>query len=301
MRALAAVAVAAVLAAGCLASRDDDPAAEGGCTARLHPEQVPTAAPQAGGLGPRTITVLLDVAHDPVTAWWPGANGTVEVVRVRTGDGFHATIQAPAGKAIGLLGGLATPATGQNTWDAEGFVAPGGDDVEVTLGKTLVGSLTGSWTQPATAGFAAGPAAPSWQPQDLPWADQDRIQRLEQLVLTLHWDNGPEGGADFGIAIGPAGSTEFHWVNAPNAANQASPGAQSEQRVIAAADLADLGWSNVTGLRAGPSVSTGAFATTGIAYTLDWDASFMPGSDLGNLCRVLGDVRAIDVTDGSAA
>jgi hypothetical protein len=295
---LLAVACAAALS-GCLQQREDEGLSAPACDLLGGPDDVPADARGTAGTGPRTVTIANVPPRDAIAVWWQEADHVV-VLHLRSHEGVDggpisvmpSVAKAPAGVAVRIV-------AGDDAWTLEGFVAAGTQDVLVDLERPeIVGSLSGTWDEPVSMGFASGPAATSWQPNDLPWADQERIQRLDEVVLTLAWENGAAGGADFGIAIAPTGSDEFSWRNAPDAASQASAGPQGEERVVTAAELAALGWSNVTGLRAGPSVSTGAFATTGIAYDLGWRARFAPDPDLPHVCATLGDVDAVIARSG---
>lgn len=289
-----------VALSGCLQQRDDGEGMSApACDLLGGPGDVPADAPRSAGPGPRTITIANVPPRDAIAVWWHEADQIV-VLHLRSDEGLDdgpisvmpSVAKVPAGVAVRIV-------AGDDAWTLEGFVAAGTEDALADLARPeVLGSLAGTWDEPVSMGFASGPAATSWQPNDLPWADQERIQRLDELVLTLTWDNGPAGGADFGIAIGPTGSDEFSWRNAPDAASQASAGPQSEERTVTAAELAQLGWSNVTGLRAGPSVSTGAFATTGIDYDLAWRATFAPDPDLPRVCATLGDVDAVIAPSG---
>jgi hypothetical protein len=288
-----ATALAVALLSGCLAEMQEDARrATSACDLLGDPGQTPRAAPAEGGPGPRRLAVTLpeDGAGSgvAVVAWWQAGPDAVQVVRLRTSESRMATFLVPADAPIGLL-------AGGSEWTSEGRVAAGAAPATLLLGSGLeVGSIEGAWGMPAAQGLSGA----SWQPEDLPFGDGDRMERLERLDLLLSWTNGPQGGADFGIAVGPNGGSGFHYTNREY---QTSLGPQTESRVLEAADLGQLGWDASTRPQAGPSVSTGGFAVAPIAYTLDWTATFAADPELADRCLDLGDADAADVTSGSQA
>lgn len=292
---LLATALAAVLASGCLAEIQDDARRDtAACDLIGDPRQTPASAPAQGGPGARRITVTLpddgSAAGDrvAVVAWWRATSGEVEVVRLRTAGSPTVTFAVPADIPVALL-------TGRSVWTNEGHVGPGSSDATVLLTSGLdTGSLEGDWG----ALVAEGVSGASWQPNDLPWAEGGRLGRLERAELTLTWTNGPQGGADFGIAVGPNGESGFHYTNREY---QTSVGGHTESRVLEAADLAQLGWDDATRPQAGPSVSTGGFAVSPIPYTLAWKATFAVDPALADRCLDLGSAVAVDATSGSEA
>lgn len=285
MRGLALLA-AVLLMAGCLAQRDDDASGEAECEALLTPDDVPASAGLEGGRGPRLVRVeALVGAGEPVLAYWPGDNGTVEFVALRTGDGAQAlTVHARAGVPIGLLAGR------EGAGWRHALAIPAGDgEAAVQVSDTLTGEVNGVWD----AALATGVPDAVWQPQPLPDL-QANLGRVTAVQFTLAWTNGAGGGADFGIALASGADGSFQYTNR---AYQAQAGDQSESRDVPVEELLGHGWGNGTPAQAGPSVSTGAFATTGIPYTLSWVADLRPADgSAGHVCDALGPVREADVT-----
>lgn len=279
----------ALLLAGCLEQRsDDDPAGAAGCSAFLAPEDVGVNAPSEGGPGPRLLGLTLGGGGQSFTAWWPGeANGTVDVVRLRSPAGSpQVRLHAPADRDVHLL----AASDADRDWAVALTVQRGSGALDLALTDPVAGSVAGTWGTPAAIGF--GPQGPTWQPQALVGLG-DGV-RLVSLDLELAWDNGPAGGADFGIAVA-SGPSSFQYQNG---AYQATPGPQNEARHLGADDLAGFGWGNGTAALAGPSMSTGGFATTGIAYTLAWSADLAdPDGTEGDVCARLGPVRIVDATE----
>jgi hypothetical protein len=151
--------------------------------------------------------------------------------------------------------------------DAQGPGPLAGDPEPcIPLFGDAVGAMQSRWTRPATVGAQRS----EWQPAPLPWADAGHLDRLESVTLTLEWANAPQSAADFGIALGRGGSFRY-W----NQEYQTSLGPQSEALALDRAALEELGWTSGDRLDAGPSVSTGAYAATPIAYELSWKATFL--------------------------
>lgn len=279
-----------LLLAGCL---DPDAAPAAQCTAHLTASDVPDDALQEGGRGPRLLTIELPVAHAALIAWWAGQeNGTVEFVALRTLDASDGTLKvhAPADRDVGLLAKDVPAANAGNQWAYALDLPAAPDPVTIDLTDQLRGTIAGTWSMPVS--FGAGPQGPAWQPAPIDVLAANAA-RIEALSLGLSWDNGPGGGADFGIAVA-TGDQAFHYENR---AYQASPGPQQETLTLTGEQLAGYGWGNGTPAKVGPSVSTGAFATTGLAYTLEWSATLKPGDgSQGDVCGVLGPVREVDVS-----
>ncbi len=291
-----ACAVSLALAfAGCLSQlRGEDTPADGdggssACDLLGNPGQIPTDAPSEAGPGPREVDVTVlggdsqPAANVAVVAYWQHTRESVHAVRLVSGESGKAILRVPADEAIELV-------AGRVEWTHEAHLDAGERPASLILTPaSVLGLVEANWTAPVAQGVNGA----VWQPADLPWADAGHMDRLERLDLTLLWTNGPEGGADFGIAVGPNGASGFHYTNSEY---QATVGAQSETRILEAGDFADLGWGNTTRPQAGPSISTGGFALSPIAYTLVWEATFETDPDLRDRCQVLGDADAIDVT-----
>jgi hypothetical protein len=239
--------------------------------------------------------VTLPTAHSGLVAWWRGdANGTVETVSLRSTDGaLVLALRTPADRDVHLLSGLATGGDGPSHWKVATTVAAGSDAVVLTLSDPLEGVIHGTWSEPVNAGVSPQGQTAKWQPHAL--VGLGAGSAIDSLDLHLGWRNAAGGGADFGIAVASGPST----FNYNNAAYQATPGEQTESRVVDGSDLQEFGWRNETSALAGPSISTGGFATTGIAYTLTWSADLRDtdGTE-GDVCAVLGPVQDVDVTEG---
>jgi hypothetical protein len=217
-------------------------------------------------------------------AWWQPNRDEVRVLRLMSSEAGQVVLHVPAEEAIEL-------AAGRVEWTHEAHLDAGAAPAALTLAPaSLMGTIEGEWGSP----LAEGVSGPVWQPNDLPWADAGHLDRLERLDLTLTWTNGPQGGADFGIAVGPNGGSGFHYTNSEY---QASVGEQSERRTLEAADFDQLGWENTTQPQTGPSISTGGFAVTAIPYSLAWEATFAADPGLADFCLGLGDRGTTDVTD----
>lgn len=290
---IAAVAVALFIPlSGCLVPDDDGPLSAPACNLLGGPDDVPANAPDTAGPGPRTIRIVNVPFGDAIAAWWvDGEELAVVHLRSRESGGSGpvsiepAVALVPAHVAVRIVAGA-------HEWTRDGFVTAGTDEALVDLAQPgLSGTASGTWTEAASF----GPAGASWRPTMLHWADDETMARLATLHLELTWSNGPGGGADFGIAVGPDADGGFSYTNGEY---QASPGAQRETRELGPADFAQLGWTNRTRPQAGPSISTGAFATTGIPYELSWQATFAPDPDLARVCTTLGDAQAFDATTG---
>lgn len=275
--------------AGCLVPDDEvRPLSAPACTLLGGPGDVARTAAQEAGSGPRKLTLANVPPGDAIAAWWMEGE-RLAVLHLRSAEGLDggpisvhpAVAMVPQDVAVRIV-------AGDKAWTMDGFVEPGTGDVLVDLSTPEVqGRTQGTWDDPASF----GPSGASWMPATFAWADDGTMARLESLHLQLAWSNGPGGGADFGIAVGPNGNGGFSYVNADY---QATPGAQRETRDLGPADFLQLGWSNGTRPQAGPSVSTGAFATTGIAYEMAWEATFAPDPDLASVCTTLGDAQAYD-------
>ncbi|MHB1261976.1 MAG: hypothetical protein ACYC2H_09710 [Thermoplasmatota archaeon] len=296
------VPVAAVLAcaaalsfAGCLAQlQDTDPSADGvggnpPCDLLGNPGQIPTDAPSEAGPGQRPVDVTVlggdgqPAAHMAVVAYWQQTRESVHAVRLVSDAAGKATLRVPAGEDLELM-------AGRIEWTHEAHLDAGDRPASLILTPaSVLGLVEANWTTP----LAQGVSGAAWQPTDLPWADAGHMDRLERLRLVLAWTNGPQGGADFGIAVGPNGESGFHYTNSEY---QATVGEQSEERILEPGDFADLGWGNTTRPQAGPSISTGGFAVDPIAYTLAWEATFEADPGLRDRCENVGDVDAVDVT-----
>lgn len=134
---------------------------------------------------------------------------------------------------------------------------------ECTVDSTT-GQEDGTWSDPVTIG--AGNAA--WIEHDI--TDPTLAAALQSITLTIEWENGPLGGADFGIAVGtPDG---FAYWN-PEAAYGLGP--QSESVTLDRDELEDNGWTG-DDLRIGPSINTGGGSLEGIPYTIHWDVTLDP-------------------------
>jgi hypothetical protein len=136
------------------------------------------------------------------------------------------------------------------------------------------GSMRAQWTRPVVVGASDR----VWQPAPFYWADADHLARLDGLSLHLEWTNDPSGSADFGIAIGRDGA--FHYWNSRF---QSNLGPQSEDLALDRGQLEAGGWTTGDHLDGGPSVSTGAYSTSPITYTLSWSATFQPPPE-GQAC-----------------
>ena len=275
----------ALAASGCLRQAADEASVPAmTCDGPLRPQQVPASAPTAGGDGPRAVHAFVadaegtPLAGQPFTAWWL-AGDAVHVAHLRTGDDGYATVGVPSGVAVTLL-------SGATAWSHDAAVAAGSDPIDLAMvGPAVQGARDGVWSSPATIGTPE----PAWQDATFPWADAAHLARLESLRLTLTWENGAGGGADFGIAVGAPDGAFRYWNQQP----QTNPGDASEELIVDRAVLEQEGWTSAATLAGGPSVSTGAFATTGIAYTLSWDVRFLQDPDVGDLCAAVGDLPVV--------
>lgn len=131
------------------------------------------------------------------------------------------------------------------------------------------GEQSGTWDEPVAIGTGGtgvggiGPTGNQWISHDI--SDPAVIAALEQITISLNWNNSADGGADFGIAVGlPEGAQ--YW----NQQYQAAVGPHKESITLDRGDLESIGWTGED-LRIGPSVSTGGGSTTGIDYTISWD------------------------------
>jgi hypothetical protein len=278
-----------ILAGGCLAPDDQETSAPGvqPCSLLSGPRDVLGNAPSSAGPGPREIRIAKVPDPDAIALWWQEGDHLV-VLHLRSAEltsGGELSINpsralVPNDVAVRIV-------AGHDEWTQDGFVAAGTDVELVDLDEPEVhGVIAGTWDEAATF----GPAGEAWRPSPMDWADEDTMARLRSLRLELAWDNGAGGGADFGIAVGPSTTGGFHYVNGEY---QATPGGQRETRDLGPSDFAQLGWSDTTRPQVGPSVSTGAFAATGIPYELTWSATFSPDPDLPQVCETLGDIEAV--------
>lgn len=267
-----------VLLAGCLSSRDGDPAASDGdaCSILWHPGQVHAESAHAGN-GSRRIDVHGLGPHEPLASWWFTAPDAIAVLHARRGDTGPVQLDVPPNVAVSIVAGS------HDDWDKEAHVPAAGEDVTLTMaGTSMTATLTGTWSAMASIG---GPAGAAWQPHSFTGVE---VGRLQELRLRLTWSNGVDGGADFGIAVGPTPDAEFHYTNTQY---QATPGPQSELRIVPFDELQAFGWTNKTLIQVGPSISTGGFSR-GLPYALDVTAEFLPDPDLARTCMQLGDVQA---------
>lgn len=255
-----------------------------------HPGQVPLDAPAEGGSGERQIQVTVlggdgqPAANVAVAAWWQATREELQVLRVATGQAGQVVLRVPPDEAVDLV-------AGHVEWTHEAHLEAGEAPATVVLTPaSLIGVVHGNWTEPVAQGVGGA----VWQPNDLPWADAGHMARLQRLHLELLWTNGPQGGADFGIAVGPNAGSGFHYVNGEY---QATVGVHLEERTLEGEDFAAFGWDGGTRPQAGPSISTGGFALTPIPYALTWEATFEADPDLPDRCLSLGDIDAVDVTD----
>lgn len=281
--------------AGCLAQLQDEDAAVDGpdgapaCDLLGNPGQVPSDAPSEAGPGQRQVDVTVlggdgqPASGMAVVAYWRQTREAVHAVRLLSDASGKAALRVPAGEGIELM-------AGRIEWTHEAHLDAGEQPASLVLTPaSVLGLVEANWTAP----LAQGVSGAVWQPADLPWADAGHMDRLERLRLVLSWSNGPGGGADFGIAVGPNGESGFHYTNSEY---QATVGEQSEERVLESGDFVDLGWGNTTRPQAGPSISTGGFAVDPIGYTLVWEATFEADPGLRDRCEALGEAEAVDVT-----
>lgn len=269
-----------VLLAGCLSARDQDPDTGAGqaCSILWHPGQVKAVAAQAGN-GSRRLEVDGLDAHEPLAAWWFTAPDKISVLHARRGDTGVVQLNVAPNVAVSLRAGS------HGEWDKEARVPAAGGDVALTLsGSSLTATLGGTWSDLVSVG---GPAGTVWQPHAFDFTGIG-IERLQELTLRLTWSNGVEGGADFGIAVGPTPDAEFHYTNSQY---QATPGPQSEVRSVRLDELQGFGWTNETLVQMGPSISTGAISRS-LPYVLEVTAEFLPDPDLPRTCMDLGNVEA---------
>ncbi|MEA3136511.1 MAG: hypothetical protein QOC71_792 [Thermoplasmata archaeon] len=293
MKAIPAALIFALAFAGCLSQLqgEGDPAHRtAACSLLGHPDQVPLEAPAEAGPGHRQVDVTVlgadsqPAGHMAVVAWWQPTRGDVHVLQLMSDEAGKAVLHVPDDEAVDLM-------AGRVEWTHEAHLDAGAESAALTLTPaSLLGVIAGEWTE----ALAEGVSGAVWQPNDLPWADAGHMDRLEGLDLTLLWDNGPQGGADFGIGVGPNGGSGFHYTNRQY---QTTVGPQSEERTLGAADFEQLGWDNTTLPQAGPSISTGGFAVASIPYTLMWEATFATDPALPDRCLSLGDTGAVDDTD----
>jgi hypothetical protein len=280
-----------VLLSGCLAElQGTEEHGTPACDLVWHPGQVPLDAPPEGGSGERQVQVTVlggdgqPAANMAVAAWWQATREELHVLRVATGPDGQVVLRVPPGESVDLV-------AGHVEWTHEAHLDAGNEPATLILTPaSLIGVVDGNWTEPITPGVGGA----VWQPSDLPWADSGHMARLERLRVDLLWTNGPDGGADFGIAVGPSSGSGFHYVNREY---QATAGVHTEERTLEGEDFAALGWDGDTLPQAGPSVSTGGFTLTAIPYTLTWEATFLADPDLADRCLSLGDADAVDVTD----
>lgn len=129
--------------------------------------------------------------------------------------------------------------------------------------EAISGQEEGIWEDPVSIGTAA-----SWQEHDI--TDPALIAAMDTITITLEWENGPGGGADFGIAIGTSDGF-YYW----NQQYQAALGSHSESITLDQNDLEVAGWRGED-LRIGPSISTGGAGLSGIPYTITWEATLDP-------------------------
>lgn len=272
--------VLVLLVAGCLSARDDAvPAGTGAaCSILWHPGQVHAEAAQAGN-GSRRIDVHGLAPHEPLAAWWFTAPEAISVLHARRGDTGAVQLNVPPNVAVAIVAGS------HGDWDKEAHVPAAGEDLALTLaGSSVVTTLAGTWSDLATLG---GPAGTAWQPHAVAFTGIG-VERLQELELSLTWSNGVDGGADFGVAVGPTPDADFHYTNSQY---QVAPGPHHEGRSISFEELQGFGWTNETLIQVGPSISTGALSRS-LPYTLDVTAKFLPNPDLPRTCMKLGDVRA---------
>ena len=286
--------VLALALAGCLVPDEDDdgPMSAPACSLFGGPDDVAADAADTAGPGPRTVRIANVPFGNAIAVWWAEGDA-LAVLHLRSREasgGGGVSIEpsmamVPANVAVRIV-------AGEDRWTQDGFVAAGTEEALVDLAQAEIhGSSPGTWTEAASF----GPAGASWRPTPLHWADGETMARLATLHLELTWSNGPGGGADFGIAVGPDTNGGFSYTNS---AYQTTLGEQRETRDLGVADFAQLGWTNATRPQAGPSISTGAFASTGIPYELSWAATFFPDPDLARVCTTLGDAQAFDVMMG---
>ncbi|HUR25523.1 MAG TPA: hypothetical protein VM327_05865 [Candidatus Thermoplasmatota archaeon] len=269
-----------------------------GCDADLFIGDVRGDAPQVGGPGPRAITVeVADAVGTPqagaaVAAWWDdGGAGKLDAVLLRTGADGSATANVPAGAGVHLIAG--DSGDDGDSWSHDGFVQAGQESLTVGLiGTTQTGSLDGLWSMPV----AIGAQERVWDPHDLPWADADHLEGLWSLILVLEWENQPQGSADFGLALGHD-DLDRYW----NPEYQVSLGPEREILLLSLTDLEEFGLTQGDSLRAGPSISTGAYVVTPIPYTMSWQAEFNTVGDPGLLCDRYGDDATIEDVTGSGS
>ncbi|MFA5944026.1 MAG: hypothetical protein WC876_06130 [Candidatus Thermoplasmatota archaeon] len=275
-----------VLPAGCL----DLGQALSNCDAQILADEIDRDAPSTGGPGPRAITIQASDADGTplrnavVAAWWEGdAAGQAHGIRLRAGTDGQAVANVPTDRDIHLM-------AGQEAWTHEGLARSGDEALEVALlwGYGQAGSVRGTW-EPS---LSIGAQTRTWDPHDLPWADPEHLANVEAILLVLTWENRPQGSADFGIALGRDGLDQY-W----NSAYQTSLGQMIEVLLLSSTDLNGVGLLDGDRLQAGPSISTGAYATEPIAYELSWNADYLVEGDPGWLCGRLGkDARLEDVT-----
>lgn len=269
-----------VLLAGCLSTRDGDPGTSSGaaCSLLWHPGQVQAQTAQAGN-GSRPIIIEGLAPHEPLAAWWFTAPDAIAVLHARRGDTGAVQLNVPPQVAVSIVAGS------HDDWDKQAHVPAASDEVLLTLsGTRVMASITGTWSAAVSLG---GPAGSTWQPHAVAFAGLG-VDRLQELTLDLTWSNGIDGGADFGIAVGPTPGAQFHYTNSQY---QATPGPQRETRVLQVDELEGFAWTNETVIQVGPSISTGGFSRN-LPYTLDVTAEFLPDPDLPRTCMMLGDVTA---------
>ncbi len=136
------------------------------------------------------------------------------------------------------------------------------------------GQQTGTWDEPVILGTGStglggiGPAGNQWVAHDI--SNPAILAALDQITITLDWNNSVNGSADFGIAVGIADGAQY-W----NQQYQAAAGPQQESITLDRGDLEAIGWVG-DDLRIGPSISTGGGSTSGIDYTISWDITLDP-------------------------
>lgn len=297
MRRVAVLAALALFAvSGCLAS---SASLHAECGQRVLPTDLPRGAPRSGGDGDVALRVkVLDdtnasIARTAVLAWWIGDDGRVAYVALRTGGDGVATVHVPRGASVRVWGG-SLDWTGDETVVAGEPLRlryPGADPGTLELpANAYDGFFSDFWVQlPPAIGLPLGPTH-VWMPNDLPWAQADRLARLESVEFRLAWVNNMDGIVDLGIGVGRAEAWES-W----NQAVQAEQGIFQETLVLTRADLESRGWTSGEGLQAGPSLGTWGATTDKLTWDLRYTAHFAQDPSRGDLCAA-GGLAPHDVT-----
>ncbi len=190
-----------------------------------------------------------------------------KTLRANTGPDGRATLRVPEGIVVGIV----AAAEGHTEEWMPGVPTSGpSSEHAVTLYQTRIElAILGAWGPgAASSGFLTG-SAYQWDPNELQLGFDGPTHagyaaRLHAAAVTLTWENGPTGGGDLGIGLGPDGGSPTLF---DDGSDNIAFGPQEEKMAAGYAEVVEHGLNTGT-LHVGPATKSGFLAPGGLDYAI---------------------------------